>query len=461
MHLICPIIALGFLTSGFAQTSTEKFKPFIDSVVRTSMVQENAVGVAVGVVMDGKIYYNQGYGSKEVNIRKPVDSLTNFHLASISKVFVATAIMQLVEQHKISLDGKLLDYIHVNTLNDERFKEITIQQMLTHTSGIPDVNNYSWDKPKNDDPALGNYARKMIESQKLLFDPGTKWEYSNMAFEMLGHVIEKVSDKTFNAYELDKVLSRVGLSHSNFDYTKTDPDMRSSPHIKRHGKVKASKIYPYNREHGPSSTLNSCTHDMCQWILEMLQIYDDQANSYQGVLKHQTLRDMWIMKHSSFSPEDSIGLTWHLSLTPLGLCAWHSGQDLGYLSMLVIYPEQKMGIILLANGDYPEALTGIPYRIALFLKGRIKKVPLEHLRILEGEYTATNPPSWSKHPWKFSFKEVNGDLVASDGSTRFKLVPLGDNEFLFPEERVSFLFNTKEELAPGVTIGKFNFKKTE
>src|SRR5688500_10301206 len=113
------------------------------------MPADKAVGVAIGLVKDGKIYYNKGYGTKKLNANNPVDSLTNFHLASISKVFVATAIMQLVEQGKINLDARLLEYIHADKLKDERFKTITIKQMLMHMSGIPDVMDYRWRKPKN------------------------------------------------------------------------------------------------------------------------------------------------------------------------------------------------------------------------------------------------------------------------------------------------------------------------
>jgi CubicO group peptidase (beta-lactamase class C family) len=336
----------------FSQIAVGSLKARIDSMVLTKMQKTKAVGVAIGIVKNGHIYYNKGYGTKELNTSKSIDSLTNFHLASISKVFVATAIMQLVEQGKINLDAKLLDYISVSKLKDDRFKTITIKQMLIHMSGFPDVNDYRWDNPRNDSLALGNYSNKCIETKKLIFDPGTKFEYSNMAFEVLGYVIETITKKPFDTYEYDHVLSKARLNRSNFDYTKIDPSRRSSPHIKSLTKVKVSKTYPYNREHGPSSTLNSCTYDMCQWILEMLTIYEDKTNSYAGVLKHETLMDMWSVKYRP-AGNQSIGLTWAIfEKTPLGFCVWHDGEDRGYGSLMLINPEQKFGIIMLINGDY-------------------------------------------------------------------------------------------------------------
>ena len=443
----------------FAQLTDNVLKTSIDSMIQTKMLYEKAVGVAIGIVKNGEIWYNKGYGSKKLNTNNPIDSLTNFHLASISKVFVATAVMQLVEQGRINLEDKLLKYIPLNELKDERIKDITIRQLLTHTSGFPDVNNYHWANPKNDSLALGNYAQKCIATKKLIFNPGARFEYSNMAFEVLGHVVEKVSQKNFDEYESDFVLSKAGLNYSNFDYSKIDPLRRSSPHIKLLSKVLFSKTYPYNREHGPSSTLNSCTYDMCKWMLEMLKIYDDKSETYQGVIKHQTLKDMWSNQHSSFSLSDSIGLTWDLLRTPLGLCAWHSGGDLGYLSMLVIYPEQKLGVILLVNGDYPERLIGLPYTISLLVKDKIKKIPIEHLRLLEGEYVSDLSTKEVKHPKKFLIKVANGKLVAIDGSTRFNLIALGSNEFLIPQEGVSLLFTTSEGQVTGLTFADFKFKK--
>jgi len=354
--------------SAFGQSDVQ-LKFTIDSMVKACMISEKAVGVSIGIVKNGKIFYTKGYGTKELGTNKPVDSLTNFHLASISKLFVATAIIQLVEQGKLNVDAKLLDYMPVNELKDERFKKITIRQMLTHTSGFPDVENYHWSKPNKDSAALGNYSKKSIQNKKLLFEPGEDAAYSNMAFEVLGHVIEVITKKPFDRYESENVLSKAGMVNSNFDYTKIDPIRRSTPHTKKKEAVKVSKTYPYNREHGPSSTLNSCTYDMCKWIMEMLTIYNDKNNIYKGVLKHETLLDMWDVKFR-FDQSTFMGLGWIGAYSPLGICMMHSGGDLGYSSNLYIFPEKNLGIIILMNGDYTtgKVIERLPVDIALLLK---------------------------------------------------------------------------------------------
>ncbi len=358
-------------SKAFGQVSSMLLKSKIDSMIVTEMPKEKAVGVAIGIVNNGKIWYSKGYGTKELNTNKPIDSLTNFHVASISKLFVATAIMQLVEKGKISLDAKLIDYMSVDKLKDQRFKSVTIQHMLTHTSGIPDTDDYDWNKPKHDSLALRRYCIKYIETKKLRFEPGTKFEYSNVAFNILGHVIELITKKSFEAYEYEEVLSRAGLTHSSFEYSKIDLSRRSSPHILKLWKVKVSKIYPYNREHSPSGTLNSCIYDMCEWMLEMQRVYDDTTNSYNGVISHKSLKEMWSNKHTSFSSNQYVGLSWWLDKSPYGLWTWSTGGDLGYKCILDVYPEQKMGVIMLINGEYPQGkLLEVPEVIAKLLMNK-------------------------------------------------------------------------------------------
>ena len=110
------------------------FSPFIQDVIRSHELP----GLAVGIVADNQIVYARGFGVRSIETRKPVTTSTIFHLASISKPFVATGIVQLVEQGKMQLDVPILTYLPYFKLADERYTEITIRQMLAHISGMPD-----------------------------------------------------------------------------------------------------------------------------------------------------------------------------------------------------------------------------------------------------------------------------------------------------------------------------------
>ena len=131
----------------------------LDGIINEYVEKEIIPGLAVGVVYDNEILYTKGFGVKNVDTKEPVDENSLFHMASVSKTFVATGIMQLVEKGKIKLDSHLTEYLPYFQLKDDRYKNITIRQLLSHMSGMPDVDDYGWDKPKYDEDALEKYVK--------------------------------------------------------------------------------------------------------------------------------------------------------------------------------------------------------------------------------------------------------------------------------------------------------------
>ncbi len=279
--------------------------------------------------------------------------------------------MQLAEQGKLDINNKLTYYLPEFRMKDERLKKITIKQMLNHTSGMPDIMNYNWDSPKNNSLALKNYVLKS-KFKKLKFEPGEDISYSNLAFDILGYLIEKESHQNFEDYMYEKILKLSGMVNSSFDYYKIDVNRRSSPHIKNESSksVKVSKTYPFNKEHTPCGTLNSCTYDLSKWIIENLTIYNDSTNSYQGVIKQETLLKMWTPTHNYNLPIVFLGLGWwKRESKEYGNYFFHVGLDVGFSSSLTIFPEKSFGIVVLCNGDYPIDIVynNIPFEIELLL----------------------------------------------------------------------------------------------
>jgi CubicO group peptidase (beta-lactamase class C family) len=366
-----PLLFLLVLNCSSGQKTDSILRRKIDSIVKMHMAANDIVGISIGIVKNNKIYYTKGYGTAEINTNKPIDKLTNFHIASISKLFTTTAVMQLVEGGKLDINNKLTYYLPEFEMRDERFKKITIKQMLNHTSGIPDITNYNWEDPKNDNHALKNYVLKS-EFEKLKFEPGTDISYSNLAFDILGYIVEKQSYQNFEDYMYEKILKPFGMINSSFDYYKIDSNRRSSPHIKNEisNKVELSRIYPFNKEHSPCGTLNSCTYDLSKWMIENLTIYNDSTNSYEGVISRETLLKMWTPTHNYNHPAVFLGLGWwKRESEKYGNYFFHVGLDLGFSSSLTIFPERNFGIVVLCNGDYPNDIVynKIPFEIEQLL----------------------------------------------------------------------------------------------
>ena len=325
--------------SDFNAALEEVLDPFFSIYIE----KVGITGFSVGVVKDNKIVYAKGFGVRDFETQEPVTAYSLFHMASISKPFVSTAIMQLVEQGKIDLDEPLVTYLTYFKLDDDRYKEITIRQMLSHVSGMPRAMDYHWDQPEYDEEALERYVRSLAD-EKLIFTPGDEFSYSNVAYEVLGDVIAKVSGQPFEDYEKENILVPLGMHQSTFLKKEVPPELETTPHLDE-GVV--SEIYPYNRAHAPSSTLHSNVLEMSNWAI---------ANMNRG-----TFNDMKILSESTYdllwTPHEqvktgvSIGLGWFLKTSGEGDWVFHDGGDVGFRTSFTMLPEESIAVTILANDE--------------------------------------------------------------------------------------------------------------
>ncbi len=320
----------------------ESLTPFIEE----AMQAYDLPGFAIGVVKDKKIVYARGFGYQNINTKEPVTTSTLFHMASISKPFVATAVMQLVEQGKIDLEEKVTTYLPYFKLDDDRYADITIQQMLSHVSGMPDVQDYEWDNPVYDEGALERYVRSLGDL-KMRFDPGTKHVYSNMAFECLGDVIAKVSGMSFAEYEKRYILDPAGMDKSTFLKPEQLPDDWASGHMRTIRNV-AWDGYPYNRMHGPSSTLHSNALEMCRWAIINM---NHGTMDGQKILEPESYDLLWKSWFKVGDEESgrAVGLSWFLGEHRGEQTVGHGGGDTGFNTYLTLLPDKSMAVIVLCN----------------------------------------------------------------------------------------------------------------
>ena len=182
---LCAIAAL--LWSAPAQDLSSKLTEKIEAALKKS----GAPSVSVAVVQDGKIAFAKAFGNADLETGRPADMNTRYAVGSISKQFTAAALLLLQEQGKLSLDDKVSKYFP----NLTRAGEITIRQLLSHTSGYEDYapQDYiipDWTRPITPAAILDRWANKPLN-----FDPGTKWQYSNTNYVLAGEIFEKVSGR--------------------------------------------------------------------------------------------------------------------------------------------------------------------------------------------------------------------------------------------------------------------------
>jgi len=322
-------------------------------LIRRVVDSFNPPGLAVGIVKDGRIVYTAAFGVRNIESRDRVTIRSLFHMASVSKPFTATAIMQFVERGRIGLDDPVVKHLPYFKLADERYRGITIRQMLGHISGMPDLQGsaeYQWDKPEYDEGAAERYVRSLA-GRKLIAAPGEKLAYSNIAFEVLGDLIAKVSGRTFEDYMKTYILEPAGMKDSTFLKKDVPPGLATSPHIM--SLVPAvSDIYPYHRAHAPSSTLHSNIEDMCRWAIINLNkgILDGKR-----ILKPESYDILWEPARLNDGSAARVGLSWFLTSEGGTKVVSHDGGDVGFVSGLCLIPEKSLAAVVLTNCDFAPA----------------------------------------------------------------------------------------------------------
>src|SRR5215469_15070431 len=205
MKTIC-MLTLLLLAAHLASASDPKYAEKIDAIlVAAGLKPGNDPGAAVLVVKNGKVLFERGYGVTDLKSLSKIDARTNFRLASVTKQFTAMAIMLLVHDGRLHYEDRLTD---IFPDFPEYGRAITIRHLLNHTSGLLD------------------YEDLMQQQKTTKFTLGSKWEYSNSGYVLLGLIVQKVSGKSFPDFLHDRIFTPLGMSNT-LAYVRGKNDVRN------------------------------------------------------------------------------------------------------------------------------------------------------------------------------------------------------------------------------------------
>ncbi|MER6089715.1 serine hydrolase domain-containing protein [Streptomyces bluensis] len=301
-------------------------------------------GVAVGVLLDGQEIY-ASHGVTSIGNPLPVDEKTLFHLASVSKTFTATALMRLVAEGRVDLDAPVRRYVPELKLADERAAaQITVQSLLNHTAGL------DWnliDDGKGDRSLAGLVAK--LPQLPLIAPPGARPSYSQAGYNLVGRVIEKVTDLPFEQAMASLVLEPVGLSDTVYGLTEVmvrkfavgynrgeDGDMHPA---RPWGAFKEGA-----RADNPGGGLASSVSDLLRWA--RFQLGDGEGVVPASVL-HRMREQTVGLRASSLG--DGLGVCWFLHDLDGVHGIGHGGSGNGQFAELLIVPERNFAVVSLAN----------------------------------------------------------------------------------------------------------------
>lgn len=337
-YIVCFISVLPSLTVANETELDEIFSPFITE----TMQQHNIQGFTFAVVSKDEVLFKKTYGVKNIYTQEPETNKSLFHMASVTKTFVATALMQLHEQGLLDVDRPVVEALPYFVLVDGRYKDITIRQFASHISGMPDFNSDPWHDPDYDEEALERFVRNFVSHKFLTDEPNKVYQYSNTGYEVLGDVIAKVSGIPFEDYIWENILLPLGMIDSTLLIQSADMTKLNSLHRTKNGEMAVADVYPYNRAHGPSSTLISNLDDMIRWVRLNLNGGTLDGNR---ILKEETLKAMWQPAMGQF---ENVGFSWHRRVQQGHQTIYHSGND-GFKSYVNMIPELDIGFVMMSN----------------------------------------------------------------------------------------------------------------
>ncbi len=267
--------ALPYITEFLAEVSAESGMPAaeldsetvaeIEALVEDMMTEDEIPGYALGIVIGDKVVYTEGFGVERIGVDRPVTPHTVFGTGSVGKSATATAIMQLVAEGKVDLDAPVTDYLPYFKLADERYSAITVYDLITHRSGLPEVEDWFPLPVEYDDGSLERYVRS-LDGVKLLFAPGEQWSYSSMGYTVLADIVAKVSGQTFEDYMQEHIIDPLGMNDTMLIVQEADQERVASPHVRNYaGEVVVSDIFPYRRQFAPTGPLYSSIVDMARY----------------------------------------------------------------------------------------------------------------------------------------------------------------------------------------------------
>ena len=208
------IVAVALFGSIF-QVKAQQYATKIDSLINKAVSLKRFNGTVL-VSKNGKIIFEKAYGYQNIQNKIEITPGTIFQIGSMTKQFTATVVLKLAEQQKLSLDDKISKYFP----NIKRGDEITIKNLLTHTSGLSEIfRDPLFIKENKQIPISKEKLLSFFIDKPLYFNPGTQYAYCNSGYILLGLIIEKVSGKPYEQMVRDFILKPLKMTHSGFDFT--------------------------------------------------------------------------------------------------------------------------------------------------------------------------------------------------------------------------------------------------
>jgi CubicO group peptidase (beta-lactamase class C family) len=392
----------------------------VDQCVGDAMAAIDAPGATVAVIVDGELVYKQGYGIKRRGGSDPVDADTRFRIGSVTKMLTAAAVMQQVDAGTVFLDDKITTFIpEVDFLGHWPAEAMTVEHLLTHSTGVPDLLFYPDEYVGPD--ALTLWAESLY-GIGLHAPPGAFYNYSNPNFNLAGLVVERASGLEFRSYMDERVFGPAGMSHTTFDPNEVVASGNASHGHMDNGSGGEIRYAPDEYDNGayaPAGYAFSTAEDLARWALLLADGGGEVLSRDSAILMQAFHRDLDSIPGVGYGYGVFVEPFYDLTVRQ------HGGNIWGWGSYLLWHPQQRFAVAVLSNEF--QGLPDAAYCVADYvLEPDHSAEPVypadpERVQLIAGTYDVTVGTGWNYSPYP-----VLGEVT-----------PQGDNIFLHLWDPVS------------------------
>jgi CubicO group peptidase (beta-lactamase class C family) len=341
------VAILVLLTSTSVQSPAQDPTARMQQVIQSYVDNKSFMGTVL-VTKDGKVLINEGYGSADLEWKIPNSPTVKFRLGSVTKQFTAAGILLLEERGKLKIEDPVSKYIPDAPA---AWQKITIYNLLTHTSGIPNFTSFpdygptEW-KDTNPTELVARFRDKPLD-----FEPGSKFSYSNSGYVLLGYLLEKISGQTYGEFLQQNIFTPLGMADTGMDSTTAILPQRAQGYQPSANGIRhagyTSMTIPFS-----AGALYSTTGDLLKWE--------------QGLFGGKVLSPASLTKMTTpFKDDYAFGLI--VSARDGHKLITHGGGIEGFNTSLNFYPDDKLIVIVLGNlnGAAPDQIAGALGKVAL------------------------------------------------------------------------------------------------
>jgi len=324
-----------------------------DAYVDEFLAESNAPGAAIAIVKDDRIVYIRGFGSRKIGEDEPVDTNTAFRLASLSKGFASVLTALLVKDSVLSWDDKVVTYLPTFSLKDRAATQrLTIRNLLNHTTGL--VPN-AFDNLVEANTSFDVLTKRLKEAPSVC-RVGECYSYQNVAFSLIGPVIESATGRTYEDLVRERILEPLGMHTASVGKEGlTETGNFAYPHVRRNRRWLSTAVKDryYNVE--PAAGVNASIFDMAQWLRAMMggmpNVVPPEVVATVSAPQVRTPDEAYRFNKSKRYRSAQYGLGWRILDYEGNRLVFHSGGVQGYSSHIAFLPEKSIGIVVLQNSS--------------------------------------------------------------------------------------------------------------